>query len=113
MWPKNEKRKTARYHAAALEIRIIGFRRVCRSPQGVQIENVEGPTPNLHETHGSMKLSLSQFFFFAIFVTVRPYMYITCAKIRENVRKESLESMIRHPATQDFSDPVLAFTIVS
>ena len=29
----NEKRKTARYHAAALEIRIIGFRRVCRSPQ--------------------------------------------------------------------------------
>ena len=31
--PKNEKRKTARYHAAALEIRIIGFRRVCRNPQ--------------------------------------------------------------------------------
>ena len=29
----NKKRKTARYHAAALEIRIIGFRRVCRSPQ--------------------------------------------------------------------------------
>ena len=40
-------------------------------------------------------------------------MYITCAKIKENVRKESLESMIRHPAIQDFSDPVQIFTIVS
>ena len=32
-------------------------------------------------------------------------MYITCAKIKENVRIESLESMIRHPATRDFGDP--------
>ena len=40
-------------------------------------------------------------------------MYITRAKIKENVGKESFESMIRHPATQDFSDPVQIFTIVT
>ena len=40
-------------------------------------------------------------------------MSITRAKIKENVGKESFESMIRHPAAQDFSDPVQIFTIVS
>ena len=41
-------------------------------------------------------------------------MYITCAKIKENVRIESpFKSMIRPPATQDSRDPVETFTIVS
>ena len=37
-------------------------------------------------------------------------MYITCAKIKENVRIESpFNSMIRPPATQDSRDPVETF----
>ena len=70
-------------------------------------------TPNSHETYGSVKLSWSKsfFLFFTFFLTVRPYMYIICAKIKEDVRKASLENMIRHPSTRDSSDPVLFFTI--
>ena len=63
-------------------------------------------TPNSHETYGSVKLSLSKSFFLFFTFLVRPYMYIICAKIKEDVRKASLESMIRHPSTLDSSDPV-------
>ena len=40
-------------------------------------------------------------------------MYITYLFFDFGTRIESLESMIRHPATKDFSDPVQIFTIVS